>query len=117
MTNKRQQILAPAQPGFSDPASGAMNHRLSLLYANGYSITYGQNRSKRVFGVIHQPVELENGTCTFIGIRFRHLAAPQDVVRYEQAATLQMGERDAKYARVIGFVDVIEDDVVGLLLF
>ena len=52
-----------------------------------------------------------------VGILFRDAAAPQNVVGDEQAALAQARRDQAQHARIVVFVDIVEDDVELLLLF
>src|SRR6267378_1086485 len=67
--------------------------------------------------MVKQPVEFENSFGSrLLGILFRDPSAPSDVVGDEQTALAQARRHKAQHARVVFFIDIVEDDVVLLLL-
>ena len=65
-------------------------------------------------------ISLLNSTMALVcasGLGSRHPAAPENIVRDEKAAASHPWQRQAKDARVVDLIDVVEDDVVLLLLF
>jgi len=52
-----------------------------------------------------------------VGIRLADFAVPENVVGNEEASAFQTRERQTNHARVVGLIDVVEDDVVLFLFF
>src|SRR5439155_3884315 len=88
-----------------------------LLQRDCQTVANRQDGREQIVCIVKQPVELEYRFGGSFGrILLRHSPAPQNVVRNQQSAFAQLGNRDSKYSWIVFFVDVVENNVEFLLL-
>src|ERR1700752_3230662 len=88
-----------------------------FLQRYGQSVANRENRRVELLRIVKLPIELKDGFGARVGrVLLGNPPAPQHIVRDKEPALAEARSHQAQDARVIVFVDIVENDVEFLLL-
>ena len=81
------------------------------LQADRYAVPHGNDAGEESRAFKYQPIVLEYAVGVFIRLAFHNLTLPEYVVRDQKASASEARTSFFKNLRIVGFIDIIKDDV------